>query len=110
MLILLSCEGEDEKPLGASIHLAALQCGKSIDQMQWLTGLISRSEDDATLIGDIYAGKLDGQVVFIHQPLIMSCLACIVYDCDGNLLDRALFDLEKLQQLVGDTHRIYRWG
>lgn len=107
ILILLSCDAEPRRSTSASVHLASMFCGKRIPQMQWLMDLIQRSKSDPSLDGDIYAGRYEGQVVFIHQPVIMSCLACVIYDCDGNRLERATFDLEKLYPIVHEVNRIY---
>ena len=82
-------------------------CGKSVVEMEWMKTLILQSETDMTLRGDIYAGSYKGEVIFIHQPMIMSCLACVIYDCDGNQLSTATMDHEEIILNMAPRNRIY---
>lgn len=76
--------------------------------MLWLHALVQQMETDKSLSGDIYAGYAEGRIMFVHQPLIMSCLACIVYDCDGNRIDTATLDHEKIRLILKPQNRIYK--
>lgn len=103
-----SCEDGDDNNTSSSVYIASLRCAKSTSEMTWLQELIDKVKNDATQLGDIYAGKYGDQVVFIHQPIVMSCLACVVYDCDGNRLDIATLDHEKLRLLINNWNVIYK--
>jgi hypothetical protein len=87
-LILLSCVSNDEGPLysgqSLAIERARTLCGVSREEMRWLGDLIDEMETDVALQGNIYGIYTSSGVVFIHQPFIMSCLACVGYDCKGN--------------------------
>jgi hypothetical protein len=82
-------------------------CGKPTEEMTWLEALIQQSETDMAMRGDIYAGVVEGRMLFIHQPMVMSCLACVIYDCDGNRIEASTLDHEKLRLIMGPENRIY---
>lgn len=105
-LFIFACADNDrELP---PVKLASMRCGKSVSEMQWLQDLIKLGEADMAKRGDIYAGSYDDQVIFIHQPLILSCLACVIYDCDGNKLDSSTMDVNKIILSMEPKNRIYR--
>lgn len=106
-LFLLSCEDSDEKNGESTTQLGAWMCGKKLSEMQWLKDLVHEASTDPALNGDIYAGAVDGQMIFIHQPLIMSCLACVIYDCEGKRLDVSTLDHEKILSITKPQHKIY---
>ena len=105
LLATLACD--DDETLSDSILLAAAKCGQSPSTMRWLDDLIRESEQDAALKGNIYAIKVDGEVIFIHQPMVMSCFACIMYDCNGNRIDRTGVDLQKVTDAMSPGALIY---
>jgi hypothetical protein len=37
----------------------------------------------------------------------MSCLACVLYDCNGNRIDVSTIDREKLREGMNPSSRIY---
>jgi len=76
--------------------------------MVWLANLIESVKKDPSLQGNIYRGSYDDYVIFIHQPAVLSCLACIVYDCDGNKLDISTMDHEKLRLHMRPHNIVYR--
>jgi len=106
-LSLLSCDDDEEKNGAYSAQIGAFMCGKTPSEMTWLSDLVHEASTDPTLNGDIYAGQVDGQTIFIHQPLIMSCLACIIYDCDGKRLDASTLDHEQILTITTPVHKIY---
>lgn len=70
--------------------------------------LLERSEKDVTLSGNIYGFTLDGQTIFVHQPAIMSCLACLLYDCDGARIDLATIDdMQAVMEEMTPANLIY---
>src|SRR5688572_19182391 len=107
--LLLSCERSDTgTPAARAVGMACITCGKTPSEMQWLKALILQSEVDMSLRGNIYRGYYDTQVIIIHQPMIMSCLACVIYDCDGNRLDTSVMDHEKIRLNMDSHNLIYR--
>lgn len=76
--------------------------------MQWLGTLIENAKTNTGQMGDIYAVPYDGNTVFIHQPVVMSCLACLLYDCDGNRIDMATVDTQKLTRGMDHSTLIFR--
>jgi hypothetical protein len=73
--------------------------------MAWFTTLLQQAS--SSQIGAIYAANIDGRTFFIHQPLIMSCLACVIYDCDGNRIDIATVDLQRMAAAMTPGDRVY---
>lgn len=107
LMFTISCADSDEKGEWTAVKMASLRCGKSATEMEWLRRLVQQAKSDPALNGDIYAGAYDGEVIFIHQPMIMSCLACVIYDCDGNRLDMVTLDHEKLRLNMEARNLIY---
>lgn len=104
-VFLLAC-ADNHREL-SPVKIASMRCGKNVSEMQWLQDLIKLGEADMAKRGDIYTGSYDGQVIFIHQPAILSCLACVIYDCEGNKLDPSTMDLQKVQFNMESKNRIY---
>lgn len=108
LAVLLSCDDSNqESTLSRPVAIACAQCNKKPGEMAWLQNLIHLAKTDPSLMGAIYTGQHQGRVVFIHQPVVMSCLACVVYDCDGNKLDTSTLDHESLRLLMDRWHKIY---
>lgn len=112
LLLILgaSCESDNLDPAShnGSIRLAGFYCGKSTAEMQWYSQLLDDMEKNVGLRGDIYVATIDGNVVLIHQPIVMSCLACVLYDCEGNKIDMATMDHEKLRLEMTFENRVFR--
>ena len=109
-VLLASCVNHDLLNTSAKEALAggSILCKKSVDEMEWLKTLLQQSEADPALRGDIYAAPIDGTIIFVHQPLIMSCLACVLYDCDGNRIAAGSIAPEKLIAGMKPVNLIYR--
>jgi hypothetical protein len=108
-IVLISCAKEDVDS-SSSLHTvstARALCGKSAAQMQWLADVIRESETDITLKGDIYALSVDGKIMFVHQPMISSCLACVLYDCEGNRLPSSTVDHAQIVEGMRQSTKIY---
>jgi hypothetical protein len=88
LVVLIGCVNHDVRDPAKDVALQAAcdRCGKAAAEMFWFQELVDKAEEDKAWKGTIYAGSLDGAVIIIHQPLVSSCLACKVYDCDGNRL------------------------
>lgn len=52
--------------------------------MSWLAAKIEEAENDVTKSGNFYAIPTSEGVVIVHQPMIMSCMGCARFDCQGN--------------------------
>ena len=102
----VACEDSDDS-YSESVKLAAVKCGQSPSKMDWLRDLIKSSEQDVSFSGNIYAVTVDGDVIFIHQPAVMSCMACVMYDCDGNRIDRSAVDPQKVADAMRPSAVIY---
>jgi len=87
--------------------MATALCQKTGVEMQWFSILLQRAETDASLRGDIYAVSVDGHIIFAHQPMIMSCFGCVLYDCGGKKLDMANVDHAKVVAGMREENRIY---
>ncbi|HLT82572.1 MAG TPA: hypothetical protein VKZ86_16205 [Cyclobacteriaceae bacterium] len=108
---VLACSSDDNEfkatDTSLAVKKAALLCSTTQTEMAWMFQLIESSKDDPTLHGPIYAFHSHGQTVFVHQPWIMSCLACILYDCEGNRLDNQEVDMDVLMAGFQDLTEIY---
>lgn len=107
-LLLLACSEEERNPVDAAITKACRKCALQESEMVWLRDLIESSRQDGSAKGDFYVVQKDSdQTIIIHQPLIMSCMACIQYDCHGNKFaveDRLIFPYAEFNTV----NRIYK--
>src|SRR5690606_40855225 len=82
LVAALACSSDNNELKGTSAALAvkraATFCNVSASEMTWLGQLIEESKNDIAKEGPIYAFHSNGQGVFMVQPWIMSCLACIM--------------------------------
>lgn len=108
-ITLISCVSHDfnNNSPGVVLSVARMLCNTSSEDMQWLKTLVQKSETDYSLRGSIYAVPFDGRIIFVHQPFIMSCYACVLYDCQGNKIDVATIDREKLRKGMKPANLIY---
>lgn len=56
--------------------------------MTWLDSLLTQAGSPKTMgaYGDVYIVPASQGTVFVHQPVVMSCLGCFVYSCAGDRL------------------------
>lgn len=108
-LALLCCVNHDldNSSPEVAVSMASSMCKKDFSQMQWLMNLLALGETDPGQRGDIFAAALDGNVVFVHQPLIMSCRACVLYDCDGHRVPVTVNNHEKIEKAMMSATKIY---
>lgn len=108
LLALASCVNHNlDNSTGQSLRAAATFCQKPAGEMEWFQSLLLRMETDAGLRGDIYAVSIDGNLIFIHQPAIMSCLGCVLYDCSGNKIAASAVDPKKVIAGMKEENRIF---
>lgn len=105
-IVLLSCA--DHKVMPDPMTTACDKCGKSQTEMQWLGTLIENAKTSTSHMGDIYAVPYDGSFYFVHQPVVMSCLGCYVYDCEGTLIEYNAVDRQKLLSGMNKSNLIFR--
>lgn len=83
-LFLPACSEDESNPVDAAISKACRTCEMKENEMIWLRNLIESAQYDASAKGDFYVVTKDSdETIIIHQPIVMSCLACIQYDCHG---------------------------
>ncbi len=108
MALLPGCDDDAKKnPVDIAMERAAIYCASSSSQLVWLKTLIEKSGEDPSLAGRIYTFQSDGRTVFMLQPWIMSCLGCIMYDCQGNRLEAEDIDRAMLANGFQDLTLIY---
>ena len=108
-LIVFSCASHDLDPTSPenALLMARSMCDKDATDMQWFNALLEAGETDFGQRGDIYAIELDGKVVFVHQPMILSCVACRLYSCDGDIIQLTIDNHEKVREGMNSATKIY---
>ena len=108
-LIVFSCTNHnftDNQP-DSVLKKAASKCGQPATDMQWLESLLLESQTNFSQKGNIYAVRLNERVIFVHQPFVMSCMACVLYDCSGNRVNVETADIQKLVAQMNNSTLIY---
>lgn len=107
----LACSSdENELKVSATslaVKRAAVFCNVPQSEMTWLALLIEATKDDISTAGPIYAFRSNGEGIFMHQPWIMSCMGCILYDCEGNRMDSQEIDATALTAGFQNLTEIY---
>jgi hypothetical protein len=103
------CTYHDSPANASGFNYACDQCGKTVDQMDWLETLFQKAQEDPSAQGNIYLVEFDGEIIFIHQPIIMSCMPCQLYNCDGDKIDNSTIDLQALADKMNSAHTIFRY-
>ena len=106
----LSCtdEGFDNTVTAESLKAAGMMCNKNPREMEWFRLLLAEIENNPGMLGDIYAIPLNGKTLFVHQPMIMSCFACVIYDCNGETIAPSSVDQQALLEGFTEQNKIYR--
>lgn len=108
-LLSISCDDHNQstKSPSPTVVLAAAKCGRATADMAWMHDLMEQSKKDVTLSGNIYAFALDGQTIFVHQPAVISCMGCVLYNCDGTRIDVATIDIQVVVERMTPSNLIY---
>ncbi len=106
-VLSISCDDHGESAKSPTLVLSAAKCGRTTAEMAWMQDLLERSKKDVALSGNIYALTLDGQTIFVHQPAVMSCMACVLYDCDGTRIDLSTIDVQAVVERMTPSNLIY---
>jgi hypothetical protein len=75
--------------------------------MPWLDEKIREAQSSPSKDGSFYAITTSAGVVIVHQPIVLSCMGCLRYDCFGNtptLTEKVITD-EVIPGMV-DANRI----
>lgn len=82
---LAGCTPDDHTTDGLThaMKRACSSCETSREDMQWLESLLRQAGAEGSAYGNVYMISTHAGTVFVHQPLMMSCLACRTYACDG---------------------------
>jgi hypothetical protein len=89
-LVLLSCDKNDLSPEDKVLIDSACGVNDPIKELAWLKTIVDNAEkgpDKGLYAGTVQKVHYQEKTYFIYQKYIMSCMACLVYDCQGNKLD-----------------------
>ncbi len=89
----------------SAIARACRACDTHPRDMEWLAELIRAGDANPVAHGNFYAIPTSEGVVIIHQPWVLSCMACSRYDCQGNTpeLSESVIVNELIQQMNATT-------
>lgn len=85
---LAGCTPDDHTTDGLThaMKRACVSCKASRENMQWLESLLQDAGAEGSAYGSVYMISTHEGTVFVHQPIMMSCLACRTYACDGTVI------------------------
>ena len=110
-VFLSGCSDSDPKSLNeeqvSAVRKACVACSESKIEMAWMTAIIEEGKDDAAKAGFIYSIEQDGRVIFIHQMWVLSCLGCVLYDCNGERIELHEVDHEDVISKMTEANLIY---
>ncbi|MEJ7644157.1 MAG: hypothetical protein WKF87_06160 [Chryseolinea sp.] len=89
-----------------TFDVAAANC-MDVENLDWLSDLIKRAEEDIAYKGSIYLINLKEQRVFLHQPWVSSCFGCLLYNCNGEVVTLTEADRSEVIARVLDENLIY---
>lgn len=88
-LFLCSCEKNDLSSQESALLDSACGVKDPVKELPWLKEIVSKAEtgpDKFSLAGTVHLINYQTKAYFVYQRYIMSCMACEVYDCQGNKL------------------------
>jgi hypothetical protein len=100
--IVVSCNTNTISPEESALLHTACGVKDPLKELSWLKTIIDQAEngpDRFSYAGTIQMVAYQDQTYFIYQRYIMSCMACLIYDCQGNQLDIAI-NQEKHRAIV----------
>ena len=89
-LFLCSCEKNDLSSQESALPHAVCGVKDPLRELSWLKEIVSKAQsgpDKFSLAGTVQLIHYQDKTFFVYQRYIMSCMACEVYDCQGNKLD-----------------------
>jgi hypothetical protein len=86
---LTACSDDGDNSRDFAMQRAIRACDASLQQMAWLDSLLVRASSTSTMsaYGSVYMVPTSQGTMFVHQPVVMSCMACLVYSCSGTRLE-----------------------
>ncbi|MCD9014987.1 hypothetical protein [Parachryseolinea silvisoli] len=115
ILLLLAClagcapDDHTTDGLTHAMTRAAASCETSRENMQWLETLLVQAGSEGSAYGNVYIIPTSQGTVFVHQPVMMSCLACRTFACDGTeiTLDNPLV-YDEVVPGISPSHLLYK--
>ena len=109
LLLLTACVNHEfpNNDVATAVDRACKLCNKPISEMMWFAEIVRKADSDPGLQGNIYKARIDDQVLFIHQPAIMSCVACVVYNCNGDRVSADPALIEKIIPFFTTEHLLF---
>jgi len=110
LLLLIACSDStnNSDPVAAAMERAARECELPIASMGWLLTRIQESRVDPQSKGYFYSFNTSFGRVIVHQPLIMSCLGCGAYTCEGVLIgERTSSEREEIIAGIQPSNILY---
>ena len=96
LILLFACADHDTRNFDkdTAFQRVALLCQASSANLSWLNDLLD-SAQTGQFKGNVYAFRYSNGVAIVHQPFIMSCMACSVYGCGGLHITTLTSDLQQ---------------
>jgi hypothetical protein len=109
LIIFVGCVNHDvrDPAKDVAMQVACDRCDKTVSEMFWFQELVDKTDEEETWKGTIYAGILDGSPIILHQPFLASCMACHVYDCEGNRLTLTSQQTEIVVEQMTALNQVY---
>jgi hypothetical protein len=88
LILACSCTDHDTQKFdkASAMNKVAALCNTSSSNLVWLSAVLDKAQKGGDLEGSVYAFRYSKGVAIVHQPVIMSCFACALYDCSGTLI------------------------
>ena len=85
LILVCACTDHDNRAFDKAYALqrASTLCQASSANLAWLSDVLDKAQRGGQLEGSVYAFRYSNGVAIVHQALIMSCVACVAYDCGG---------------------------
>lgn len=88
LVLACACADHDTQKFdkASAMTKVAILCDTSSSDLAWLSEVLDKAQKGGGLEGPVYAFRYSKGVAIVHQPVIMSCFACALYDCSGTLI------------------------
>ena len=95
-------------------NLSACGVKDPVNNVSWLKQLVeeARQEREDSYL-TIRMFDFEGQTYFSYYKSYMSCIGCVIYDCNGTRFDFAGFSAGKQQDMIAaifDENSVVIWG
>jgi hypothetical protein len=106
LVLACACVDHDTQKFdkASAMNKVAILCDTSSSDLAWLSEILDKAQKGGSLQGSVYAFRYSKGVAIVHQPVIMSCFPCALYDCSGTLItDRAGIEEEIVQGVKNEN-------